>query len=66
MKPRKTFDGVEMKPKIQEKIHEETKDLSRAELIDDFHCHAQTGPFAELWKKSGKRVRRAATRRTKA
>jgi hypothetical protein len=51
-----------MKRKIQEKIHEETKDLSRAELIDYFHLHAQTGPFAELWKKPGKEVPRAATR----
>ena len=40
MKPRKAFDCVEMKRKIQEKIHEETKDLSREELIDYFHRHA--------------------------
>jgi hypothetical protein len=55
-----------MKRKIQEKIHEETKDLTRVELIDYFHRHARTGPFAELWKKAGKRVRATATRRTKA
>lgn len=67
MKPRKTFDCVEMKRKIQEKIHEETKDLSREELIDYFHRHAQTGPFAELWKKRGKKVRSPmGTRRTKS
>jgi hypothetical protein len=66
MKPRKAFDCVEMKRKIQEKIHEETKDLSRAELIDYFHRHARTGPFAQLWKKPGKRARARATRRTKA
>ncbi len=67
MKPRKTFDCVEMKRKIQEKIHEETKDLSREELIDYFHRHAQTGPFAKLWKNPGKRVRSAtATKPTKA
>ncbi len=65
MKMRKAFDCVEMKRKIQEKIYEETKDLTRAELIDYFHRHAQTGPFAELWKKPGKRAR-AAARRTKA
>lgn len=50
MKPHKTFDCIEMKRKIQEKIHEETKDLTRAELIGYFRRHAETGPFAELWK----------------
>ncbi len=66
MKTRKTFDCVEMKRKIQEKIHKETKGLSRSELIDYFHRHAQTGPFAELWRKPGKRARSAAgTRRPK-
>jgi muconolactone delta-isomerase len=66
MKPRKTFDCVEMKRKVPEKIHEETKDLSRSERIGYSHRHAQTGPFAELWKKPGKRVRAAtATKRTK-
>jgi hypothetical protein len=46
-----------MKREIQEKIYEETKDLSREELIDYFHRHAETGPFAELWKKPAKRPR---------
>jgi hypothetical protein len=59
MKPSKSFDCVEMKRKIQEKIHEETKDLSRAELIDYFHRHAETGPFAELWKKAPTRKTRS-------
>ncbi len=59
MKTRKTFDCVEMKRKIQEKIHEETKDLNREELINYFHHHVRTGPFAELWKKPGRRTRSA-------
>lgn len=50
MKPHKTFDCVEMKRKIQERIYEETKDLTRSELIDYFRHHAETGPFAEQWK----------------
>jgi hypothetical protein len=67
MKTHKTFDCVEMKRKIQEKIYEETKNLSREELIDYFHRHARTGPFAKLWKKSGKKVRSAsASKRTKS
>jgi len=57
MKPAKTFDCIEMKRKIQEKIHEETEDLSREELIDYFHRHVETGPFAELWKRPGKKAR---------
>ena len=57
MKPRKTFDCVEMKREIQERIHLETKDLSREELIDYFHRHAETGPFAELWRKAPQTVR---------
>jgi hypothetical protein len=66
MKPRKAFDCVAMKRKIQEKIYEETKDLGREELIAYFHRHAQTGPFAKLWKKPRKKIRSAtATRRTK-
>lgn len=66
MTARKTFDCVEMKRQIQEKIHEETKDLSREELIDYFHRHAETGPFAELWKKARKKTHvKTSTRRPK-
>lgn len=54
MKPRKAFDCVEMKREIQEKIHEETKNLTRTELIAYFRRHAETGPFADLWKNTRK------------
>ena len=47
---RKIFDCIEMKRKIQEQIHEETKHLSRKELIAYFREHAEAGPFAHLWK----------------
>ncbi|OHB78470.1 MAG: hypothetical protein A2Z25_21230 [Planctomycetes bacterium RBG_16_55_9] len=57
MKPHKTFDCIEMKRKIQEKIYEDTKNFSREELIAYFRHHAQTGPFAQLWKKSPKQKR---------
>jgi hypothetical protein len=63
MKPPKTFDCVEMKRKIQEKIYEETKHLNREQLIAYFHRHAETGPFAKLWKKSKKKTRSSTTRR---
>ena len=47
MKLAKGLDCIEMKPRTQEKIHEERKDLTRAELITYFRHHAETGPFAE-------------------
>jgi ubiquinone biosynthesis protein UbiJ len=34
---KKTFDCVEMKRKAQEKIYEETKNLSREEELEYFH-----------------------------
>ncbi len=40
--------------------------VSREELVDYFHRHAETGPFAKLWKKPAKKPRSTtATRRTK-
>jgi hypothetical protein len=59
----KSFDCVAMKRKIQEKIYEETKDLDREELIAYFHRHAETGPFANLWKKPQRKPRPSAARR---
>lgn len=47
----KKFDCVEMKRRIQEKIYEETKDLSREELVAYFRKRVEEGPFAELLKK---------------
>ncbi len=54
MKPKKAFDCVEMKRKAQERIYEETKHLSRDELVEYFHRQVETGPFAHLWKRSKK------------
>jgi len=34
---KKTFDCVEMKRKAQERIYEETKDMSREEELEYFH-----------------------------
>jgi len=50
MKKKKKFDCVEMKRRIQEKIYEETKNMTREELVAYFHRRVQEGPFAELWK----------------
>lgn len=54
MKRRKGFDCVEIKRKTQEKIYEETKHLSREELVAYFRRHVERGPFAHLWKGSEK------------
>ena len=46
----KSFDCVEMKRRIQEKIHEETKGMSAEEVVQYFHNRVEEGPFADLWK----------------
>ena len=38
---KKTFDCVEMKRKVQEQIHEETRSLSREQEIEYFHAAAE-------------------------
>jgi len=53
MKKKKSFDCMEMKRRIQEKIYEETKDLSRKELVAYFRRRVEEGPFAQLWKEHG-------------
>jgi len=63
MQAKKSFDCVEMKRKAQEKIYEETKHLSRDELVEYFHRQVQTGSFAHLWKKSKKTHSATRTRR---
>jgi len=65
MTAKKNFDCVEMKRTAQERIYEETKHLSRDELVAYFRHHAETGPFAQLWGKSKKSVR-STTARTRA
>ncbi len=46
----KAFDCVEMKRRIQEKICEETKDLTSYELIAYFRTRVAEGPFAKPWR----------------
>ena len=49
-KPKKTFDCIEMKRRIQEKIYEETKGMSTEEIVVYFRRRVEQGPFADLWK----------------
>jgi hypothetical protein len=57
MKRKKAFDCVQMKRRAQEKIYAETKDLSREQLVAYFRHRAETGPFADLWKRSNPKGR---------
>jgi hypothetical protein len=47
----KTFDCVEMKRRIQEKIYEQTKDMSREEYLAFIRKQVDEGPFGKLLKK---------------
>lgn len=47
---KKTIDSVALKRKIQEKIYEETRDLSQEKQIDYFH-HAAENFWREIEKK---------------
>jgi hypothetical protein len=58
MKKKKSFDCVEMKRRIQEKIYEETKDMTPEELVAYFHQRVEGGPFAQLWKERKPRPQR--------
>ncbi len=46
----KTFDCVEMKRRIQERIYEETKNMTPEELSAYFRTRAARGPFGDLWR----------------
>ena len=60
---KKPIDCLEMKRRIQEKIYEETKDLSPDDVVAYFRRHAQSGPFAALWRKPIRgAVKHSATR----
>jgi len=53
MKPsdaRKTFDCLEFKRRVQEEVYEDIKDLSRAEQVEYFRRHAESGPFGS-WRR---------------
>lgn len=52
-KKKKSFDCVEMKRRIQEKIYEETKDMTHEELVAYFHQRIQEGPFSAFLNQAG-------------
>jgi len=51
IKPIKGFDCIAMKRKIQEKIYQETKDMSPEEEIAYIRKSVHEGPMGELWRK---------------
>ena len=50
MNKKKKFDCVEMKHAIQEKLYEETKNMSWEQERDHLRKKIETGPLAEKWK----------------
>ena len=52
MKPKKDFDCVEMKRRIQEKIYAETKHMSCEEFVAYMRRRVEEGPFAHLFTKA--------------
>ena len=44
----KTFDCVEMKRRIQEKIYKETRNMSREEYLAFVRRQVDEGPFGKL------------------
>ena len=55
----KALDCVEMKRRAQERIYAETQDLSREQLAAYFRDRGESGPFADLWKRSQPKPRSA-------
>ncbi len=45
------FDCLEFKRQVQEKLYEDTKQLSHEEELKHYKNSVEKGPFAELWKK---------------
>ena len=54
MKKDKAFDCVEMKRRIQEKIYEETKNMTHEELLEYFHKRIANSRFASFLQKPEK------------
>ena len=50
MKTEESLDCVEMKRRIQEKIHEETQGMDAKQLVAYFRRRVEQGTFAGLWK----------------
>jgi len=45
----KTFDCIDMKRRIQEKIYNETCDMGSKELLEYFHSRVAQGSFAHFF-----------------
>jgi len=62
-KPKKPFDCVEMKRRIQERIFEETKGMGPEELAEYFRRRVREGPFADLWQRGAREPAEAGSKR---
>ena len=58
-KPKKKFDALAFKERVQAEIYEEIKDMTPAEQIAYFNRRAAQGPLGEWWKRIRRRSARA-------
>jgi hypothetical protein len=59
----KKFDCIEMKRNIQDKIYDETKNMSKEEYLAFIRKQVDEGPFGELLKQNNIRRRSLVTQR---
>jgi hypothetical protein len=59
----KKFDCIEMKRSIQDKIYNETKNMSREEYLAFIRKQVDEGPFGELLKRNNVRPQSLITQR---
>jgi len=59
----KKFDCIEMKRSIQDKIYDETKNMSRAEYLTFIRKQVDDGPFGELLKQNNIKRQSLVTQR---
>ncbi len=59
-RPRKAFDCIKYKRRVQARIYRETRGLTPEQQIEYFEQAARTGPLGEWWS----RVRKVSARST--
>ncbi len=59
----KKFDCIEMKRSIQDKIYDETKNMSRDEYLAFIRKQVDDGPFGELLKQNNIKRQSLVTQR---
>ena len=63
MRAKKSFDCIEMKRGIQAEIHEEIKNLTRAQELEYWRRSAEQGPWGDWWRQIYRQAKAAQPRR---